>query len=366
MKRNERNLAASLALCGALCVAVCGASCTAKPGVESSTATVTGGDEAPIKRIVIGFSIATDTFILERWNKDIKIFTGAASDLGADVIVQLSAGGTKEQIAQINFLLDRDIDVLVVIAHDTDMLSGVVKKAKDAKIPVVAYDRLIMGVPIDAYVSFNNREVGRLFGRALTLAVPEGNYLIVNGSKRDNNSFEVYSGLHEIIDPSVDSGKVKIVDELWLDEWSSDEALMRIGKVLDRTTDIDAISCANDQIAGAAIQLLSEYRLAGKVAVVGQDADIGACQKVVEGTQLMTVYKPIAKLANSAAGIAVALARGLRVPTELTVENKSGSLIPFYIQEPSPVFKDTMDTTVIRDGFHSREDVYRNFPEQVK
>ncbi|HPX47219.1 MAG TPA: substrate-binding domain-containing protein [Treponemataceae bacterium] len=316
--------------------------------------------------ITIGFSIATDTFILERWNKDIKIFTGAARDLGAEVIVQLSAGGTKEQIAQINFMLDKDIDVLVVIAHDSEMLSGVVKKARDAKIPVIAYDRLIMGVQIDAYVSFNNREVGRLFGRALSHAVPEGRYLIVNGSVHDNNSYEVNAGLHEILDPLIAPGKVHIVREIWLDEWSFDEALEKIGEVFSEDVDFDAISCANDQIAEAAIQLLSEYRLAGKVAVVGQDADIGACQKVVEGTQLMTVYKPIAKLANSAAAIAVALARGMQVPTELSADNKSGSMIPFYIQEPQPVYRETMDTTVILDGFHSREDVYRNFPGQVK
>ncbi len=317
-------------------------------------------------KMLIGFSIATATFIIERWNKDIKIFTGAARDLGADVLVQLSAGGTKEQIAQINFLLASDIDVLVVVAHDTDMLSGVIKKAMDARIPVVAYDRLVMGVPIDAYVSFNNKQVGRLFARALLEAVPKGNYVIVNGSVHDNNSFEVNSGLHEELDPAIKRKDVQVVEEIWLEQWSSDEALEKIGQVLERRRDIDAISCANDQIASAAIQLLSEYRLAGKVAVVGQDADIGACQKVVEGTQLMTVYKPIAKLANSAAGVAVALAHGKRVPTEMAVDNKSGVMIPFYIQEPLSVFRDNMDTTVIRDGFHSREDVYRNLPQGVK
>jgi D-xylose transport system substrate-binding protein len=360
----RRYLAVCLAV---ICLSVfCLSSCVPKRDTDSSQSSALAGTDAEKKRVVIGFSIATDTFIIERWNKDIKIFTGAASDLGADVIVQLSAGGTKEQIAQINFLIDRKIDVLVVIAHDTDMLSGVVKKAMDAKIPVVAYDRLIMGVPIDAYVSFNNREVGRMFGRALSDAIPRGKYLIVNGSRRDNNSFEVYSGLHEIIDPMVKAGMISIVDELWLDEWSSDEALEKIGKVLEKTTDIDAISCANDQIAGAAIQLLSEYRLAGKVAVVGQDADISACQKIVEGTQLMTVYKPIAKLAYSAAEIAVALARDEHLPTDLVVENKSGTTIPFYIQEPLSVFGTNIDTTIIRDGFHSREDVYRNISGKVK
>jgi D-xylose transport system substrate-binding protein len=329
--------------------------CSAKNSAEAANR-----DGGKKHRTVIGFSIATDTFIIERWNKDLKIFTGAASDLGADVIVQLSAGGTKEQIAQINFLLTRDIDVLIIIAHDTEMLSGVVKKAKDAKIPVIAYDRLIMGVPIDAYISFNNRAVGRYFGQALMHAVPRGRYLVVNGSIRDNNSYEVNTGLHETIDPAIRSGDIKIVKEIWLDEWSSDEALEKIGAFLDTTTNIDAISCANDQIAGAAIQLLAEHRLAGKVAVVGQDADIGACQKVVEGTQLMTVYKPIARLATRAAGLAVAVARGEKPDSSLAVDNRSGTMIPYYMEEPIPVYRNNMDATVIRDGFHSSEDVYRN------
>lgn len=318
------------------------------------------------KKPVIGFSIATDTFILERWNKDIKIFSGAACELGAEVIVQLSAGGTKEQISQINFLLDRKIDVLVVIAHDTDMLSGVVKKARDSGIPVIAYDRLVMDVPIDAYVSFDNREVGRLFGRALLEAAPEGNYVIVNGSLRDNNSYEVNAGLHEILDEAASKKKITIIDEVWLEEWSSDEARRRIGEILERRTDIAAISCANDQIASAAIQLLSEYRLAGKVAVVGQDADIGACQKVVEGIQLMTVYKPIARLAAKAASLAVALAGGNSVAADLFVDNRSGTPVPFYRESPRAVFSSNMDDIVIADGFHSASDVYRNLDERVK
>jgi D-xylose transport system substrate-binding protein len=366
MKRRKR-FSACLALCRAA-IAAAAVTAIAAAAIFALAGCAGGKNAAAHKKdkVVIGFSIATDTFIIERWNKDLKIFTGAASDLGADVIVQLSAGGTKEQIAQINFLLTRNIDVLVIIAHDTDMLSGVVKKAKDAKIPVIAYDRLIMGVPIDAYISFNNREVGRLMGRALSTAVPKGRYLVVNGSKRDNNSYEVNAGVHDVLDPLAGDGSIVIFEEIWLDEWSSDEALERIGKVLDSTTDIDAISCANDQIASAAIQLLAEHRLAGKVAVVGQDADIGACQKVVEGTQLMTVYKPIARLATRAAALAVAVARGETPLPEYMIENRSEGKIPFYREEPVAVYKSNMNTTVVRDGFHSYEDVYRNTAPRVK
>ncbi|HKL84923.1 MAG TPA: substrate-binding domain-containing protein [Treponemataceae bacterium] len=317
-------------------------------------------------KVVIGFSIATDTFIIERWNKDIKIFSGAARDLGAEVVVQLSAGGTKEQIAQINFMLNRGIDVLVIIAHDSELLSGVVKKARDAHIPVIAYDRLIMGVPIDAYISFDNKEVGRLLARSLLDSVPKGNYLIVNGSTRDNNSYEVNFGLHELLDPFAERKDIVIVEEIWLEQWSSDETRLRFGEFLEKRTDIDAISCANDQIASAVIQLLSEYRLAGKVAVVGQDADVGACQKVMEGTQLMTVYKPIAKLATRAATLAVEIANGRMPKSDLNIDNRSENSIPYFLEAPLAVTAKNMDTTVILDGFHSKEDVYRNLVERAK
>ncbi|ORC35041.1 sugar ABC transporter substrate-binding protein [Marispirochaeta aestuarii] len=312
------------------------------------------------RRIIIGFSIATDTFILERWNKDIKIFTGAAKELGAEVLFQLSAGGTRAQIDQIRYLLKQDIDILVVLPHDTSMLAGVIKEVNDQKIPVIAYDRLIQGVPISAYVSFDNVEVGRLFGRALTRKVPRGKYLIVNGSVRDNNSYLVNQGLHEILDPYIESGAVSIVDEIWLEQWSGDEATARISEILERTTDIDAISAGNDQLANSAIQLLAERRLAGKVAVVGQDADLLSCQRVVEGLQLMTVYKPISRLATRAAQISVAIARGEAPEPDRLVENGSNTTIPYFVEMPRAVFKDNMEETIIKDGFHSAEDIYRN------
>ena len=318
------------------------------------------------KRLTIGFSIATATFIIERWNKDLRVFTGAAKELGADVIVQLSAGGVREQISQINYMINQNIDILVVIAHDTELIAGAIRQIKDGGIAVIAYDRLIQGVPLDAYVSFDSREVGRQFGRALHAAVPRGRYLAVNGSVHDVNSFDISEGLHEIIDPLIGGGAVELVREIWLEEWSSDEALEKIGEVFGESTDFDAIACGNDAIAGAAIQLLSERRLAGRVAVVGQDADLSACQRIVEGTQLMTVYKPIGRIGVKAAELAVALGRKARgdenapiPPPDIMLDNQSGTLIPSYLEKSIAVNKDNIDE-VIRDGFHSRDDVFRN------
>ncbi|MDR2185884.1 MAG: substrate-binding domain-containing protein [Treponema sp.] len=309
------------------------------------------------KQITIGFSIATATFIIERWNKDLKVFSGAAQELGANVIAQLSAGGTREQIAQINYLMNQNIDILVVIANDTEVLAGAVKQVRDAGIPVLAYDRMITGTPLDGYISFDSREVGRHFGQALKTAVPRGRYLAVNGSIHDVNSFEISEGFHEIIDPAIKSGDITL-REIWLEDWSFDEALEKIGAIFEETTGFDAIACGNDGIAGAAVQLLSERRLAGKVAVVGQDAELIGCQHIMEGVQLMTVYKPIGKLAVRAAQLAIAMAKNQSVPCDTLKDNGSGAMISAYLEPTVPVFRDNMDV-VIRDGFHSYEDIYR-------
>jgi len=309
--------------------------------------------------IRIGFSAASDTFLLERWDRDIKIFMASAREYGAEVIFAKSPGNAMGQIPQIQYLLEQDIDVLVVIPEDMELLSGIIKKIIDKGIPVLSYDRPIMNVPITGYVSFDNKEVGRLLAGALISKVPRGKYLIVNGSIRDNNSYEVNRGIHEILDPHFEKGEISLVEEIWLDEWSFDEATKKIGDVLARTQDIHAISAANDMIAEAAIRLLSERRLSGKVSVVGQDADLLSCQRVMEGTQLITVYKPIALLAERAALLAVNMAKKELPEPEQYINNNSGKDIPFYVETPIAVYKEDMDDTVIKDGFHSKDDVYR-------
>jgi D-xylose transport system substrate-binding protein len=318
-----------------------------------------GGRKRSENAVRIGFSAATDLFLLERWDKDIRVFSNVARELGAEVVFAKSPGNALSQIPQIQYLLDQDIDVLVVIPQDMDLLGGIVKKAMNKGIPVLSYDRPVMQVPISGYVSFDNREVGRLLAGALVSKAPTGRYLIVNGSIHDNNSFEVNKGVHEVLDPLIARRDIYVVDEIWLDFWSFDEARQKIGKVFEKTTNITAISCANDQLAGAAVSLLAEYRLAGKVFVVGQDADLLACQRVVDGLQLMTVYKPLPALATKAAKVAVRLGNKERPEPDQYFDNKSGAKIPFYVEVPTAVYKEQMNATVIEDGFHSKEDVYR-------
>lgn len=312
------------------------------------------------KKIRIGFSTSSEIFLQERWSRDISIFTSRAGELGAEVIFSKSSEKSSGQKSEILYLGKQDIDILVVIPRDLYNLSDSIKKIIDKGIPVICYDRLIMDVPLAGYISFDNQEVGKHMGNALIQVKPKGNYLIINGSIHDNNSYEVSTGLHKILDPKIASGDINLVSEIWLNAWSYDEALFEIGKVFNERQDIDAISSANDMMAQAAIKILAEKRLAGKVFVVGQDADLVACQSIVDGTQLMTVYKPIHKLAVRAAEISVAIAKGEEPEPDLYINNRSSKSIPYFIERPIPVYIGSMKETIVKDGFHSRADIYRD------
>jgi len=222
---------------------------------------------------------------------------------------------------------------------------------------------LITNAEIDAYISFDNVKVGELQAKALLSVVPRGNYVIINGSPDDNNSSMFNEGYMNVLEPYVDNKIINIVAEDWADDWREEPAYDLIAETLDKGITIDAIIAANDRLAEAAINALSEKGLAGVVYVAGHDADISACQRIVEGTQYSTIYKPIRDLAESAVMLAISLAKGEDFEYEETINN--GVIdVPYIKLDVLSVTSETMEETVIEDGFHSREDVYRDSMEQ--
>lgn len=312
------------------------------------------------KPVTIGFSM--DSMVIERWQRDKEIFIAKAKELGANVIVQNANENNSRQIEQIKSLMDQGIDILVIVPYDKEGLTQVVRTAKKRGIKVISYDRLIKNADVDLYISFDNFKVGKYMAEYLYREVPIGNYIIINGSTYDNNSYMLHNGYHSILDPAVLGRRVKLIDEVWADGWREEFALESVENALEKGIEIDAIIAANDRLAEAAIQILLERRLAGSVQVSGQDADLSACQRIVEGTQLMTVYKPIKLLAQSAAEIAVKMARGEDTGITETVHDGTFEVL-YYRCEPIPVTKDNIMETVIEDGFHSLEEVYRNIPQ---
>jgi D-xylose ABC transporter, D-xylose-binding protein len=309
------------------------------------------------KDLKIGMSI--DDLRLERWQKDSSIFVKKAEALGAKVYVQSANGDDSAQISQIENMINKNIDVLVIIPHNGEVLSNVIAEAKKEGIKVLAYDRLINNADLDFYVSFDNEKVGELQAQSVIEKKPEGNYFLMGGSPVDNNAKLFRKGQMKVLQPLIDSGKIKVVGDQWVDSWLPEKALQIMENALTANkNNIDAVVASNDATAGGAIQALSAQGLSGKVAISGQDADLAAIKRIVEGTQTMTVYKPIALLADKAAEISVALAKDEKPQSNAELNNGLKN-VPSYLLEPIVVDKNNIETTIIKDGFHSKDSIYK-------
>ncbi|MRG87510.1 D-xylose ABC transporter substrate-binding protein [Salinibacillus xinjiangensis] len=315
-------------------------------------------------KLTIGLSVSD--LQLERWQHDRDIFTEKAEELGAEVLVQSANGDSAKQLSQIENMLSQGIDALAIIAVNSDALSSVVDKAQEQGIPVLAYDRLINNTTIDAYVSFDNVRVGEMQAEYLTEQVPSGKYFLMGGDPKDNNAHMFREGQMNVLQPLIDSGDIEVVGDQWADGWQASEALNIMENALTANdNDIDVVVATNDSTAGGAIQALDAQGLAGEVEISGQDADLAGVQRIVEGTQSMTVYKPIKSIATKSAEVAVQLAKGEEVEADGSVDNGSME-VPFIKLDPIMVNKDNVVDTVVADGFHSFDDVYENVPEEER
>jgi D-xylose transport system substrate-binding protein len=313
----------------------------------------TAKKEAGIK---IGFSM--DTLKEERWQNDRDLFTARAKELGAEVLVQAANSNDALQNSQAENLLTQGVNVLVVVPHNGKTSAVIVEMAHKAKVPVIAYDRIINDSDLDLYVSFDNERVGQMQASAMVSRVPKGNYVLIGGAPTDHNAKMFRDGQMKVLTPLIKKGDIKVVGDQWATDWQPMEALKIMENALTRNKNkVDAVVVSNDGTAGGAIQALAEQKLAGKIPVSGQDADLAACRRIVEGSQTMTVYKPIKKLARTAAEIAVALAKG-QAPQATSKVNNGKIDVPSVLIEPVSVDKSNLDSTVIADGYQAKDKVY--------
>jgi D-xylose transport system substrate-binding protein len=320
-----------------------------------------GGVKNTSGPVKIGFSM--DTLKEERWQRDKEFVEAKAKEVGATVIVQVANGDDKLQIEQAENMLTQGVNVLIVAPHNGEVAASIVESAKKQNVPVISYDRLIKNSDVDLYVSHQVVKIGEMQAKYALDRAPKGNYVIVGGSPTDNNALLLHQGQMNVLKPAVDRGDVKVVADQYAKEWKASEALNITENALTQTrNDIVAVIASNDGTAGGAIQAVEEQKLTGKVVVTGQDAELAACQRIVEGKQSMTIYKPIKPLADSAVESAIKLAHGEKIQTTDTVNNGLKD-VPAILQEPIAVDKNNMADTVIKEGFQKLEAVYQNVPK---
>jgi len=300
-------------------------------------------------KLQIGFSL--EDMKGERWQTDLNSFEVRAKQLGAEVISGDAGGDADRQFQQVQDMIKAGIKVLVLMPRDTTKASRMVDAAKSANVKVISYDRLVQNSDVDLFVSFDRLEIGRMQAEYLVKQAPRGNYVMIAGSPRDEGAKTLHDAQMSVLQPYIDRGDVKVIADAYTKDWLPSEAYVFMLKTIDSAQGhIAAVLASNDGLASGAIQALREHNLAGKVAVSGQDADLAAVICIAQGTQSMTVYKPIVNEAAIAAEEAVRLAKGEKAHADGTMSNGKMN-VPTIMLKPVVVTKDNIKTTVVKDGF---------------
>ncbi len=311
--------------------------------------------------ITIGFSIENTKG--ERWQTDLDEFQQRAAQLGADVVTRSAEGSDSVQFQQVKEMLAGGIDVLVVMPHDTEKAGRIVEAAHAKHVPVLSYDRLAHNTPVDLYVGFDLFQVGVLQAQTLVAQAPKGNFFLLGGSPLDFNSKIVRAGQIKVLQPAIDRGDIKVVGNVWVPEWSATQAYLLVRRALQKmNVPLTAIVASNDETAGGAIQALADKGLDGKVLISGQDADLAAVARLYEGTQFMTVYKPLSGMARTAAEAAVKLAKHQDLGATVTVPN-GDQTTKAILFTPIAVTKQNAKDTVLKDGFQKIDVVKQALPK---
>lgn len=299
------------------------------------------------KTITVGVSWAN--FQEERWKIDEAAIKAALAKAGARYVSADAQSSNEKQISDVEGLIARGVNALIILAWDKDAVLPAVNKAKAEKIPVIGYDRLIE-TPGVFYITFDNREVGRMQAREVFKVRPKGNYVFIKGSSTDPNADFVHGGQLDILGAAIKKGDIKVVGEQYTDGWRPEVAQKNMEQILTRTNNkVDAVVSSNDGMAGGVIAALAAVGLAGKVPVSGQDGDIVALNHVAKGNQTVSVWKDARDLGRAAGEVAVALARGTalnKVKGAVKFKGPRGVTMDSILLKPVPIVFGNLDLVI--------------------
>ena len=313
--------------------------------------------ESKSDKIKVGLSLPTQN--AERWVRDKIKIEEECKKLGIELAVQVANEDAGKQDSQCENLIAQGIDVLILAPHDAKSAAAIVQKAHKAGVKVISYDRLVLDSDVDLYISFDNFKVGEIQGKYITEKVPKGNYVVLAGDIKDNNAKLFREGAMKYIKPLVDSGDITIVMDQYVKDWQPIEAMKLMENVLTaNNNDIQAVLAPNDGTSGGCIEAMAAQGLAGKIPITGQDAELAAAQRIVQGTQSMTVYKDTRALGEAAVIAAAKMAKGEDPGTNNTVNNNTKD-VPSILLTPIYIDKSNIDKELIESGYLKKEDVYK-------
>jgi D-xylose transport system substrate-binding protein len=296
-------------------------------------------------------AVSWKTFQEERWKTDEAAIKAVVEAAGDKYISTDAQGSAQKQAADIESLISQKVDVIMVVAFDSDAILPSIKAINDAGIKAIAYD-VQFEDPNALYITFDNVGVGRLMGKTmLEKGKTEGNFAFIKGDKGDPNATFLFQGITEVLKPQMDAGKIKVACETFTDGWKPDGAQKEMEQCLTANNNkIDAVLSENDGMASGVVAALTAQGLAGQVPVTGQDGDKAALNRVALGTQLVSVWKDSRALGKVAAEAAVKLADGTAIDkldgVTKFADGKNKVEMNAILLTPDPITKDNLGDVI--------------------
>ncbi len=301
--------------------------------------------------------VLMDSYVVDRWISDRNFICDKIRDLGGEVSVQVANGDAAVQLKQAKEMIASGTKVLIIVPVDIKEAIEIVDYAASKDVKVIAYDRIIPSDKISLYLSFDNEKVGMLQAEQAVKHIGKGNIILMNGPKSDYNAILFRKGQLEVLKPYVKKGDIKILKDIVLDSWGELNAFLYMQELaVTQTEQIDAVLAANDALANGVISALVDIKADKPIYITGQDAEIQAIQNLINGTQGMTVYKPIKKLAYLAATSAMEMSKGKEVK-DAKINTIAGVKVRSILLDPKVVTKDNYMETVIADNHVSIDEL---------
>ncbi len=310
---------------------------------------------------VIG--VSWSNFQEERWKTDEAAIVAAIEAAGGSYISADAQSSSQKQLADVESLIARGADALIILAQDANAIGPAVNAAVNEGIPVVGYDRLIEDERA-YYLTFDNKLVGVLQAEAVFEAQPTGNYVFIKGSAQDPNADFLHEGQLEVLQDAIDSGAINVVGEQYTDGWLPANAQRNMEQILTaNNNEVDAVVASNDGTAGGVVAALTAQSMEG-IPVSGQDGDFAALNRVALGTQTVSVWKDARELGRVAGEVAVALAKGTamaNIPNTQHWVSPGGKPLNARFLAPIPITRQNLNV-VIDAGWVSKDVVCQGVP----
>jgi len=303
----------------------------------------------------VGFLFST--LDSKRWYKEKEYFEEKIKEYGGTVLVKIADRDDLKQYQQALELIAEGVDIIAISVANANTATAIIRDAHKSGIKVIAYDRFIKNCELDFFITFDGEKVGELLAEFMINKVPQGNYVLLNGDIKDENAIIFQKGVFKILQPYIDSKKINLVYSGYMEDWLGINAAFYTDKIFEfSNVEINAIISTYDGLSDGIASVLKERNLTYKIPITGQDAEVAACNRIMNGEQAMTIYKPGKALAYKCAEIVIQLLKNEKIEG-LKYINNGRIDVPSVVLEPIAVDKSNMESTVVADDFLSMDEI---------